>query len=420
MMDVVPDEDRMEDSFTADEEEHKLSPEEAKEQLEMTSQVISKWLCMRFGKARLEDVDPWAEFPVPMHTLSKAFHVRLEGNGKVGECLNMARIPGERSLQFFVGNMRTKHRPKLSPEYDTTHAMVYSFGIIDWDNPSPFDLSVQLNYKLSGVPLLDTYNNLITENFPGYNPDAFGCIPKQCTKEKLELREGNPVPAMYAFGNVTFGPRNPLYLMTCGALCPDNIHNGILSLPYEMMDALDLSYERDADENASACCPTGPSKTITQWLLVPKDHILAWSFNTTPAARKKNGIYAWEIRGKNLDTGRIFSPYWLVPDNSLNWVYYSLRMDLLSKTDVRDVSSIAVEATTIEPDPEFSSGKRGPALGEETDVRITAEMKYVCFKRGVQERKDVAPRLHPDFPPYYQFTRNQLSNEYIQNVISNN
>jgi hypothetical protein len=177
---------------------------------------------------------------------------------------------------------------------------------------------------------------------------------------------------------------NDAFIKTFMHIDPTNLMNGIINVPPPVCAAAKLPKTGIIISNGET-----ESMDIDYYVLVPKNHVLAWSLNIGETWRIKKGWYALELTVK---TGNNVADilYFIVANKTFDILRQGCLENFMNnKIDRRPLKSVGIKTTQ--------------------NIKVDISVSFVCYPFITPEMKSkMIPILSDDFPKYSEVIRREL------------
>lgn len=266
------------------------------------------------------------------------------------------------------GNMHSSNKGNV----DLEHVVVHDIAIRQYrngcDNPIPFYLN---------------FNEIDEDRIHNKMLNIWGIKPT-LDPTKNELTPCKIFPLL----TQSFKYNNKGFILSTCLLTETNIKNGIVWLPRPVVQKANIKLHEKDDT----------------FVLVPPDHILAWTLHIPHEERLKKGITAYELTVRVPDEKDSKLICFIVHSKSFLGIFEDCKQYFLNKTDKRPLKKVGFN---------FELPRNFDKKSNILETR--AILSYFAFPEDLT-MKDATlfkPTLHKSMPPYYMFINPDNNNNNI-------
>lgn len=409
---------------------------------------VKAFLCRYHGVTDPSEIRPYGGMP-DAHSFMRPVQLCVESTltdaqfsfDRTAEeqCVSRAIVPSADALP----RVKAK-RPDTGAELADDINRVYVFSIITRHVKStvPIHVAVRLNFYHASLP--DTVRER-----DAINAAAGGIRGEYTTIEGCTNAAGIDL-AVAPLPRLDFGTSNEFCVATMALIDETNLMNGIVPIPHEVCELLGLPVYKEhgwepvltpealeqelrkvdrfdspeqraeaigyiraafnarvAQLGAARAAAVAAQKTVSSYVAVPANHVLAWGLCSADfAVEHELPVTPFEFVHK----GIAVLLYFLVDNVSFARITKLVREAWMSKIDARPLSSVAFEFL-----PKVASGADRARMypdvpAEVREVRGSIAMRsYISYQvapvLSAVQRAQLAPVRHPKFPPSGRFVR---------------
>jgi hypothetical protein len=268
---------------------------------------------------------------------------------------------------------------------DLEHACIRTICIRHVRNTFGRRFMGRLNYRHPVFATQETEQDQIVK--------AMGGVPGACIRIEQNSSGPQQVFAMRPEPNVMY--LQSYYVKTMTLINENNIDNGILLLNAELCAKSQLPDTVQVwlpDEESGK--PSTTEIKVQNYFLVPAAHVLAWPLHTTDDQRRKQGIFAMEMRVNPTDPEKSAHVlYFIVCDHSFALLRAQCVQRFVGTVDVRPLSTVGFEFVPSDGTPLDQN--------EQGQLEIQVNVTYTVWPSlPSQVQVNLMPTLDPEFPPY--------------------
>lgn len=388
----------------------KLNATWAKAMQRITNVTIG-WLRQVTNQRSMFDLDMWASFVSP-HACARTQDVEFDHHTTIALC-ECPRQPYRSCPDLVQGTMTgcaLPKRPALNPatrqpmEYDLNYVFPVTMRICRYSNGLPVDLNAAIG---GGPSTLQTETALRIARNAGREYLTFARLKSGKTHETQPLEDRG-----IAYRGADFGLLNERYLRAFAPIRPHHLRNGCVVLPDAVMQEAQLPF---------TTTPQDPNADIRSWILMPYDHIMAWSISSEDyeGRIREYGVRAIDpLRVKNKNTGEVRPLYWLIDNCSFERLCQHVTKRCLEPMQPRTLGQCGVDLypadaqdynwTELSVNKEVVPGVTSPEqvddiMRAKRRLHVKYSLRYVVFPTGTAELANLAPRCPPDWYDRGQF-----------------
>lgn len=327
----------------------------------MNTDALIDFILKFFKADDISKVNPFANLSIPTFEPAREVTKNIEMCGS------------EEGILLLPDGNYAPRKPYNRLPYNFNDVSVRTLLVRYVTNPTPDTIRIcKIFEPISGQAQADEYDKAL---------EAIGA-PKGCAMEIPPNKEGQ--------FNVFLIKENPnciylndAFLRTFMHIDQSNLMNGIINIPPDVCGACNLPKEAIVFNDKGET----EAMVVDYYVLVPKNHVLAWQLNIQNHWRLKKGWFSLDLV-LNRDI-----LYFIVANKTFDILRNACIQNWMTdKIDRRPLNQVGIKV-----------------LGGKGNVKVNVSTTFICFPHITPEmRKLMIPTLHPDFPRYADVVRGEI------------